>query len=398
LHLFGIPSEFLVFAVTLVAIASFHHIALHAALAGLAVTAGLKLLAFGGSAGLVWLGHHFAHEWPLLANLFLLLVGFAVLANHFEDSDIPDSLPPLLPQSWWSGVILLGIVFVMSVFLDNIAAAIIGGVMARHVYRDRVGTGYLAAIVAASNAGGAGSVIGDTTTTMMWISGVSPFAVASAFLAALAAFAVIAPIAALQQQRLAPVQATARADVTVDWPRGVVVLILLLSILAINVIGNAWAPGVLESGPWLGVGLWLAILLTAAWRRPDWSVVRGATPGAVFLVSLVAIASMMPVQQLPGASWQTTLGLGFLSAVFDNIPLTALALRQGGYDWGLLAYAVGFGGSMVWFGSSAGVALSTLYPDRARTVGGWLRFGWFVPLAYVTGFFVLLLVLGWRPS
>ena len=50
-------------------------------------------------------------------------------------------------------------------------------------------------------------------------------------------------------------------------------------------------------------------------------------------------------------------GSGFLSSVFDNIPLTALALKQGGYDWGFLAYAVGFGGSMIWFGSSAGVAI-----------------------------------------
>ena len=71
---------------------------------------------------------------------------------------------------------------------------------------------------------------------------------------------------------------------------------------------------------------------------------------------------MMPVEKLPLASWQTALGLGFVSAVFDNIPLTALALRQGGYDWGFLAYAVGFGGSMIWFGSSAGVALANMYP------------------------------------
>ena len=77
---------------------------------------------------------------------------------------------------------------------------------------------------------------------------------------------------------------------------------------------------------------------------------------------------MMPVERLPAASWQTALGLGFVSAVFDNIPLTALALKQGGYDWGMLAYAVGFGGSMIWFGSSAGVALSNMYPE-AKNVG-----------------------------
>jgi hypothetical protein len=56
--------------------------------------------------------------------------------------------------------------------------------------------------------------------------------------------------------------------------------------------------------------------------------------------------------------------------VFDNIPLTALALKQGGYDWGFLAYAVGFGGSMIWFGSSAGVALANMFPRRARWACG----------------------------
>jgi Na+/H+ antiporter NhaD/arsenite permease-like protein len=88
--------------------------------------------------------------------------------------------------------------------------------------------------------------------------------------------------------------------------------------------------------------------------------------------------------------------LGFVSAVFDNIPLTALAIKQGGYDWGYLAYAVGFGGSMMWFGSSAGVALSNLYPE-ARSVKAWVTAGWAIPLAYVVGFFVLYAVLGWSP-
>jgi Na+/H+ antiporter NhaD/arsenite permease-like protein len=91
------------------------------------------------------------------------------------------------------------------------------------------------------------------------------------------------------------------------------------------------------------------------------------------------------------------LGLGFVSAVFDNIPLTALALKQGGYDWGYLAYAVGFGGSMIWFGSSAGVALSNMYPEGKNAVA-WVRGGWHVTLAYVIGFAVMLAVLGWFPQ
>jgi hypothetical protein len=83
--------------------------------------------------------------------------------------------------------------------------------------------------------------------------------------------------------------------------------------------------------------------------------------------------------------------------VFDNIPLTALALKQGGYDWGFLAYAVGFGGSMIWFGSSAGVALSNMYPE-AKSVGAWLKGGWHVALGYVAGFAVLVIFVGWHPE
>jgi Na+/H+ antiporter NhaD/arsenite permease-like protein len=132
-------------------------------------------------------------------------------------------------------------------------------------------------------------------------------------------------------------------------------------------------------------------------RRPDWKALQEAVRGTMFLCALVLAASMMPVEHLPTPLWQTTLGLGFLSAVFDNIPLTALALEQGGYDWALLAYAVGFGGSMVWFGSSAGVALSNMYPE-ARSVGAWIKHGWHVWVAYLVGFFVMLAILGWHPS
>ena len=146
-----------------------------------------------------------------------------------------------------------------------------------------------------------------------------------------------------------------------------------------------------------GAAVAIAILVTAPLRRPDWEVLPESLKGSIFLLSLVLAATMMPVDKLPSASWQTAMGLGFVSAVFDNIPLTALALKQGGYDWGYLAYAVGFGGSMIWFGSSAGVALSNMYPE-AKSVGRWLYHGWHVALAYVLGFFVLLFVLGWHPN
>src|SRR2546429_3121499 len=167
--------------------------------------------------------------------------------------------------------------------------------------------------------------------------------------------------------------------------------------LAPKIPANLKFPVLLDSVPVLGIAVGAVILLTAGLRARDWKVMPETFKGTVFLLALVTAASMMPVEKLPTASWPTALGLGFVSAVFDNIPLTALALKQGGYDWGYLAYAVGFGGSMIWFRSSAGVALCSMYP-QGRSVGLWLKHGWHVALAYVIGFFVLYAVLGWHPN
>ena len=52
---------------------------------------------------------------------------------------------------------------------------------------------------------------------------------------------------------------------------------------------------------------------------------------------------------------------------------------------------------MLWFGSSAGVALTNMYPE-GRSVVAWLRQGWHVPVAYVVGFVAMLALLGWHPS
>ncbi len=398
-HLFGIPVDFILFAATLLGIALFHHRTLEIALTGLAVITAYKLAftGFNTGPGLSGLTLHLRHEWVILANLFLLLMGFALLSRHFERSRIPDEMPALLPDDWKGAFFLLVIVFVMSAFLDNIAAALIGGTMARHVFRGKVHIGYLAAIVAASNAGGSGSVVGDTTTTMMWIAGVSPLAVLEAFVAATVALFIFGIPAALQQHRHSPIVKHAPSGLTIEWARvAIVALILVVAILS-NMIANIRFPAVLDIVPVIGLAVWVVILLTAPIRRPDWEVLPETFKGTIFLLALVTSASMMPVEKLPAAAWQTALGLGFVSAVFDNIPLTALALKQGGYDWGYLAYAVGFGGSMIWFGSSAGVALANMYPE-ARSVGRWLRHGWHVALAYVIGFFVMLAVLGWNPD
>jgi Na+/H+ antiporter NhaD/arsenite permease-like protein len=394
----GIPVEFLLFAGTLLGVALFHAHTLKVALTGLAVIGAYKLgyAGFPDGPGLAGLAAHLAHEWVLLANLLMLLVGFALLARFFDASRVPDMLPRFLPDDWKGGFVLLVLIFVLSSFLDNIAAAIIGGTVAASVFKGRVHIGFLAAIVAASNAGGSGSVVGDTTTTMMWMDGIDPRDVFHAYVAAVVALLVFGIPAALQQHRHQPIAADVEPGIRIDWVRVGIVAFILVSAIATNVFVNLRYRELADSFPFIGFAVFIAILLSSLLRKPDWAVVPEAAKGAVFLLSLVLCASMMPVEHLPAASWQTALGLGFVSSVFDNIPLTKLALEQGGYDWGFLAFAVGFGGSMLWFGSSAGVALSNQFP-QARSVVAWVRHGWPVAVGYVVGFFVMLAVLGWHP-
>ncbi len=399
LSLFGVPVDFILFGMTLAGVAILHRHTMAVALTGLVTITTYKIVftGFRSGAGVLGFVSHLEHEWVLLINLLCLLMGFALLSRHFEKSHLPVALPKLLPDDWKGGFILLAVVWALSSFLDNIAAALIGGALAHQLFRAKVHMGYLAAIVAASNAGGSWSVLGDTTTTMMWIAGVAPHQVFEAIIAAVVALFIFGIPAAILQHRYSPILKHVRRHVPIDWTRIGIVLLILTLALVTNVTVNTRFPSKSDSFPFIGVAVWAAILVSVGMRRPDWEVLPRAFRGSIFLLSLVLIASMMPVDRLPNASPRTTLGLGFLSAVFDNIPLTALALKQGGYDWGPLAYAVGFGGSMIWFGSSAGVALSSIFPE-AKSVIAWVKAGWFIPVAYVIGFVAMLMLIGWHPE
>ena len=395
----GIPIDFILFAATLVGIALFHHHTLPIAVGGLTIISLWKIgfSAFTEGPGIGGWVAHFGAEWVMLTNLLGLLLGFALLSKHFEASRVPEWLPRFLPDDWKGGLVLLVMIFVLSSFLDNIAAALIGGTIASAVFRGKVHIGYLAAIVAASNAGGSGSVVGDTTTTMMWIDGVNPLQVLEAYIAAGTAMLIFGVPASLQQQRYSPITREAPVGIVVDWARVFIVALILVAAIVVNVVVNVHYSDFSDRFPFIGAAVWAALLVCVPLRRPAWEELPNALKGSIFLLSLVLAASMMPVHKLPDASWRVAMGLGFVSAVFDNIPLTALALKQGGYDWGYIAYAVGFGGSMIWFGSSAGVALSNMYPEGKNAIA-WVRGGWHVTVAYVIGFFVMLAVQGWYPQ
>jgi Na+/H+ antiporter NhaD/arsenite permease-like protein len=390
--------EFIIFGLILLGVALLHKQTFLVAVTGLTV---LLLFKFIFDSGFNFMEHMFGQtsmheqlmnkdlrqgEWGIILNLLGLLLGFAILAKIFEESGIPEALPEFLPGNWMGPFLLLVFVCVISSFLDNIAAALVGGTIAIVIFNNRVHTGYIAAIVAASNAGGSGSVVGDTTTTMMWIDGVNAMNVIHGFIAALAALAFFAWFASHQQDKYQSIRINPGILIKIDWIRLLLVLMILIGAIISNFFYDMPA-----------LGVWIAIFTGALFRPVPWKEVPGSVKGTVFLLCLVFSASLIPVEDLPDASWVTAFMLGFISAVFDNIPLTKLCLEQGHYDWGMLAYTVGFGGSMIWFGSSAGVAITNKFPE-ARHVGKWIKYGWHVTVAYIIGFFVLFLTMGWEPA
>src|SRR4029450_3996798 len=138
-------------------------------------------------------------------------------------------MPAFLPDDWKGGFVLLVIIFVLSSFLDNIAAALIGGTIASVGFRGRVASGYLAAVVAGWHGGGSGSVVGDATTTMMWIDGVSPLSVVEAYVAASVAIVLFGIPAAFQQQRYSPIMSDMPPGNKVECSRIAIVFAILIA-------------------------------------------------------------------------------------------------------------------------------------------------------------------------
>ena len=87
--------EFILFAITLICVAVFHHKTMQVALVGLAVVLAFKLI-FDPSFNIVEHiigGDDHEGEWRVLLNLLGLLFGFAILAKHFAESRVPEILP-----------------------------------------------------------------------------------------------------------------------------------------------------------------------------------------------------------------------------------------------------------------------------------------------------------------
>lgn len=307
---------------------------------------------------------------------------------------------------------ITGITFVFSAFLDNLTTTIVMIQIASRFFRGSNLIKAGAAIVIAANSGGAFSPIGDITTTMLWLANkfTAYEVVTQIFLPSLSVFLVSSLL-------IGRTIVTDTQDVIEDTQRvagseWVIIVLCLLSFTLPLLMTVFHLPPYL--GLLLGLGVvWLTVDIFRSRRygstRLSVSIEKFFQKTDIaslyfFVGILIAIGALRHLGILTSVSSMLfgtnpssqrvisgNIILGLLSAIFDNIPLTAVALEivktSSSSLWSLLAYTVGVGGSLLIIGSAPGIIAMTLITDL--TFLRYLRVATFPALlAYATGIIV----------
>jgi Na+/H+ antiporter NhaD/arsenite permease-like protein len=375
------------------------------------------------------------------AELFLFLIVAMTYVNTLDDRGAFNAVRgwlvgrgyTLRTLFWVTG----GLAFVVSPVADNLTTALVMGAVATAVGQGDRRFGVLASInvVVAANAGGAFSPFGDITTLMVWQKGIVDFAgFFPLVVPSLVNWLVPAAIMTFAIENRRP----AVPDESVVLEAGAVsVALLFLLTIALTVAGHSF----LHLPPALGMMFGLGILQTysylfnrrTAHGRPlptdDLGDVVMSPPMVVDPSALepVHVRRDQPAkplhtfQQLERVEWDTliffygvimcvgglgTLGylslasgllyqglgptaanvlIGVVSAIVDNVPVMfavlAMEPEMSRGEWLLVTLTAGVGGSLLSFGSAAGVALM----GQARgvyTFMAHLRWSWAVALGY----------------
>lgn len=299
------------------------------------------------------------------------------------------------------------ITFFLSAVLDNLTTTIVMVSLLRKLVSDAKERWFFAGIVViAANAGGAWTPIGDVTTTMLWIGGqiTTVQIMTQLFLPSLVCLLV--PVLLLSFKLKGEIQMAAgnnesinNKDAVTSFERNLVFALGIGALLFVPVFKT-----VTHLPPYMGILFGLSVLWivteimhgskNAEDKRPlsiAGVLKRVDTTSVLFflgiLLAVSALATAGHLMQVGeflsthlGNIYAINIAIGLLSAIIDNVPLVAGAMKMyplvtpeqlamaadqtswlsqfvvDGHFWELLAYCAGTGGSCLIIGSAAGVA------------------------------------------
>jgi NhaD family Na+/H+ antiporter len=404
------------------------------------------------AAGLIWLlvawvtaahgqpdaaEHAVRHNLLEYVELFLFLLAAMTYINTMEERGVFDAIRVWIVNQGFSLRTVFWVTgafsFVLSPIADNLTTALIMGAVVMAVGGGRYQFVAMACInvVVAANAGGAFSPFGDITTLMVWQKGLVEFSTFfRLFLPSLVNWLIPAFIMSLFLSKDPPEKSHEEIKLLPGW---YVVVILFLCTIASAVTFHS----VFHLPPVLGMMTGLGVLKLYGWvlkkkhmkeggaiptdnpfeamshegaeakefdifkrlEKAEWDtlmffygvILCVGGLGTLGYLHLIAEAAYGPAL---GPTW-ANVGVGFLSAIVDNIPVMFAVLSMNPEmslgQWLLVTLTAGVGGSMLSIGSAAGVALM----GQARGVYTFffhLRWSWAIALGYAASIVVHLFV------
>ena len=343
------------------------------------------------------------------AQIVFFLIGAMTIVEVIDAHDGFEVITSLIRTT--RQVTLLWIVgfvtFFLSAILDNLTTTIVMISLIQKLLGNRSDRLLFASIIViAANAGGAWTVIGDVTTTMLWIGGhISPVRIMQALLLPSLVNLLVPLLVVSYSLRgkdiAAPLRPENHTRKVEPFEQNLMFCLGLGTLIAVPVFKT-----VTHLAPFMGILFGLGILwlvgeivhrnkdederhpltLVHALTRIDMSSI------VFFLGILMAVACLEHARVLETlARWlDVTVGrldvivllLGLISAIIDNVPLVAATMGMyslaqyppDSFIWEFIAYCAGTGGSILIIGSAAGVAAMGLEKIEflwyARRIGG----------------------------
>ncbi|RLU00679.1 sodium:proton antiporter NhaD [Ketobacter sp.] len=335
-----------------------------------------------------------------IATLWLFLMAAMTFVAYLSSKGLIDGIVNrLLPAQLGerSLMMITGLfAFVFSSMADNVTCTLvcITVLLSLKLPRDKL-MRYVVLVVFATNAGGAALITGDVTTLMIFLAG--KVAIPHLLLLVLPAMSAVLLLAWMLSLPLKSELHFEKQEA--PFNRGDLLIGGLFFLTIVSTIGGNVAFGIPPVLSFLfGLSLMFMVVQFMNRDEPILDYVRRIEfdtllffLGVLLLVGMLkelGVLAYFPdlYQYLPAMAANFVVGL--LSALFDNVPLTAALLKSGismsVREWLTLTYAVGVGGSLLAIGSAAGVvAMSKV---EGLTFGTYLRYSGYLLVAYSVGF------------
>ena len=259
-------------------------------------------------------------------------------------------------------------------------------------------------IVVAANAGGAWSPFGDITTLMAWTAGKGQFTdFLYLFPSAFIGFLVTSFLLSRFVPNIVPdFDATTEEKPKMHEGAKAVMFLGILTI-ACAVLSHQ----VLNLPAMWGMMFGLALLkvysysLSKKYGKDHFNIFESmakienntlmfffgilAAVGVLYFVGWLGLAAVVYQPDVLGPTW-ANIGVGFLSAIVDNVPVMSAILKanpeMGVDQWMLVTMTAGVGGSLISFGSAAGVGVMGKM-HGIYTFSSHMKYAWTILIGYI---------------